>query len=943
MARNPFLLSALVIVYKGSPTADLPHNEGELLKRLIGNLWERYQRAVPNAQFEPVEAALTDLAFALTDGDMPVYVTLDYALEYMGERALLNTAVSAKLLETEGDNVRFSHHLIQEYFAALGLLRAGLPTHLTKPQFDRSIRRISRKWDSAMMMLTGIANNPDVIVTNIAEVDPYLALECIVNGASVSSNTHQQTIDRLLNTMRAEGDTRVAVARIMMAFDPQTALTILLEALRDGVWDVRLAAASAFADLNVPVLPGLTQALHDLNDDTREATANALRQLGKSALPTTLQLLRDPNWRVRRGAAWALSELRDKAAVTLLLNGLHADEHLVSAEAALALGRIKDPAAVPSLLDALRHENWRVRKAAAVALGRIGQPAIPGLLIALKDANPSLRRIAVDALGLIRDDSVRPALLDASHDEIAEVRSAAVEALRHFLDVSVAKRLSELLSDTARSRHSKQRICDIAASILETTGIDQDAVDQARKQPPNSKKINAATAGRERLLRDKEEFSAAINDYPDALTNADWVVRRDAVQSLAALDPVVAVPKLLKTLGDEDSQVRIAVVKMLATINNSAAVQGLLLALGDDDYLVCDAATEALKTVGKPPVPGLLDAIHSTNVNVRAAAITIAGHLRDTETTTSIIDCLSDVSKPWLSDQRICDMAATALEKVGTAEALDAVRQWRITFKVPPPSTSKPALTDIRPREILGELLDALHNSDWNRRQDAAKALRDYAKEMHGTQDATLLMRLTQALDDTDWIVRWAAAEALAWIGDKAAVPALVSLLSDKNRTVRVAVIRALLEIGDPSAAGSLMKMLHDKNEMVRETTAEALGHLGDISTVPGLTAALDDPEWFVRLAAAEALGKMQHSSAVQPLITALHDDNNHVRWAAANALARLANEAVVADLIASLEDTGGPYWEDKRVCDIVADALVGIGTSEAINAVDVWRRGQLK
>jgi hypothetical protein len=39
MARNPFLLSAMILIYKSSPHGDIPENLGALLRRLVSEIW----------------------------------------------------------------------------------------------------------------------------------------------------------------------------------------------------------------------------------------------------------------------------------------------------------------------------------------------------------------------------------------------------------------------------------------------------------------------------------------------------------------------------------------------------------------------------------------------------------------------------------------------------------------------------------------------------------------------------------------------------------------------------------------------------------------------------------------------------------------------------------------------------------------------------------------
>lgn len=969
LCRNPFLLSALILVFKSTRHGDLPNNLGQLLRRLAAEMWKRSQpaREPQRVSFDEVEIALTDLAYNMVDGSLPVYVSEDYALESLGSRAVLQAAVAAHFLEQRGGSVRFTYHALQEYFAALGLARTGLQTCLSPPQLDASGQRLPTRWDRAIVILCGILPNPDANVWTVAQVDPFLALACIADGINVQDRTLLKIIPLLTSGVHVGvPDSRVATARILAHIDRDTALPILIEALRDGAWAVSWAAVQTLWELDMPVLPGLAETLRALEDEIRDRAAVALRQLGDSALPTLLTLLRDPNQSVRRGAAWALGEKRDPAAVPALVDALYDDDHLVSAEAATALGQLRSAAAIPWLKEAVYHDNARVRRAAARALGWIDTPALADVLAILRRPGESdeTRRLMVGALSLMSSPAAYDALLEATHDASVEVRCAAVEALENTGDPRTVKRLIECLSDTAQSRLSNCRVCDAAARLLRSLGTGEALVALERwlhsSRPPRAdapppprqpapRPVSTSASGvlkRLETMTGRRVSAEAVAE--PALDSPDWALRRDALRALKDAAPDVAVPALIAALGDGDNQVRIAAAQTLALFRTPEAVAALVEALNDQDYLVCDAVSEALKGVGQPAVPGLIALLESDNANARSAAVDILGAIRDPQAVPALIGRLFDASVPWMSDEPISEMAARALLAIDTFEARDAVRHWRRANPAPQAAEAEgpfePDLSEHGPaerpthRRLVLRLLDDLRNPDWHARQKAAKALREYARLLRGTQDLELVQRLTAALTDPDWVVRWAAAEALAWIRDKSAVPALVEALNDSNWTVRVAVVRALGELRDPGAAPDIVALLADKKNLVREAAAEALGLLGDARALPALQRAVEDPEPFVRLAAVEALGRLRGPGAAQPLALALHDADNNVRWAAARVLRESADATIVAELTACLDDASGPYWERQRVCDLAALALEHIGTPEALAAVHRWR-----
>jgi hypothetical protein len=87
-------------------------------------------------------------------------------------------------------------------------------------------------------------------------------------------------------------------------------------------------------------------------------------------------------------------------------------------------------------------------------------------------------------------------------------------------------------------------------------------------------------------------------------------------------------------------------------------------------------------------------------------------------------------------------------------------------------------------------------------------ALKRRLVEAFGAAGAPAVPALIQALGDSDWEVRCAAAEALGAIGDPQAVPALIKALGDSDRDVRRAAAEALGKLGDPQAVPALIQAL---------------------------------------------------------------------------------------------------------------------------------------
>jgi HEAT repeat protein len=105
---------------------------------------------------------------------------------------------------------------------------------------------------------------------------------------------------------------------------------------------------------------------------------------------------------VRASAAKRLGDVRDSASVERLIEMLASDRHEhARIAAAFALGRIGDPRSLEPLITATRQEN-DVARVAVVALGEIrDRRAVQALVEHLRDKDWRMRRVAAEALAAI--------------------------------------------------------------------------------------------------------------------------------------------------------------------------------------------------------------------------------------------------------------------------------------------------------------------------------------------------------------------------------------------------------------------------------------------------------------------------------------------------------------------------------------------------------------
>ena len=115
-----------------------------------------------------------------------------------------------------------------------------------------------------------------------------------------------------------------------------------------------------------------------------------------------IKFLGHPQQTVREKARNYLIEIGSPA-VPELLKALKDPDPTVRWQATIVLGQIRHPKTITRLLKALKHPKPEIRLVATYALGEISDPrAIPGLLEALEDPDENVRWHAAYALGEIR-------------------------------------------------------------------------------------------------------------------------------------------------------------------------------------------------------------------------------------------------------------------------------------------------------------------------------------------------------------------------------------------------------------------------------------------------------------------------------------------------------------------------------------------------------------
>jgi HEAT repeat protein len=263
------------------------------------------------------------------------------------------------------------------------------------------------------------------------------------------------------------------------------------------------------------------------------------------------------------------------------------------------------------------------------------------------------------------------------------------------------------------------------------------------------------------------------------------------------------------------------------------------------------------------------------------------------------------------------------------------------------------AVLALRDRGEVGALASRLPSeADDDVRLEIVAGLRAHARAESG--DA--LGAIVSSPDHVWWFVQKNAVRALVEIGDRRAIPALVTalqkddaLLEDEalaaltrlgrdaipelerglthpHRKVRAACARVLGRVGARPSASLVAPLLEAREPSVREAAAAALGEMDDLEHAGPLVAHLDEPSWEVRAACAEALGRLRFASAVPRLIARTSDPHDEVARAAVEALGRLGDPASIPALVEVLRGR----WLRVEA----SEALISVGGTACSDAL---------
>lgn len=242
VAANPFMLTALLLSYQNhtesssnpSSTSQFKHfalNKGLLFRELLGSIWtyESKKNSFNGQSSESFEKQMAKLAYtAIESGwslEFPAYEMKKYFTNSLALDSALKLAADMHILDSDVSNIRFRYQLIQEYYAAVWILKyESRPSKfLDLTPYTARIKggeRTETRWDQSITMLCGLLDELQanaLVLDILKQKDPYLAVLCVSSGVKVEKSTIEKIVDSLLKNMRGWGGLKGSLQQEMVS------------------------------------------------------------------------------------------------------------------------------------------------------------------------------------------------------------------------------------------------------------------------------------------------------------------------------------------------------------------------------------------------------------------------------------------------------------------------------------------------------------------------------------------------------------------------------------------------------------------------------------------------------------------------------------------------------------------------------------------------------
>jgi len=686
LASNPYLLYALIIIYQYEPNNKLPQNSGALFSRLVKALWKRERqkfttKLLPYSEIETYFAGLANYMFQ----EDTLIIKRETAISILNnDRDLLLAGQSANLLVIKGDIVRFFNQLIENYFVAVTLKNKDLSSIIKKPNIFNG-KRLRERWDYPLVALCGLVDEPDEIVRQIAEKDPYLAAMCLNSGVKVNNETLEFIVSKLVQTFDITikdnleeiiqyekiGDTKKQLAQYhlnKLGEDGKDVVPILANKLIDPQQNVFIKSAilellDIYNDVRIiqylSILiqyPSIEEKAIKLAD--QQLTNNKLLLTASSVLnlaAVTISKKTSKGLSITKDIwkkAWGVDSPSSKLELRV--------------QAINVLGRLRDKEATLPLIEGLIDSNNDVRQACLTTLQSLNwQPKTEKERLYLLIAEN--RWADCQAFGEL---AISP-LLSVLNYQIEAAQINIIITLGELglkAKAAVVPIITKLFDDNASIKLKQS--CIEAISLIPT---EVSVVGLLKASLVFSEDLQSLAIEKLNNIDEKQKVAG--------LTYAIEVYFDTIIQTKS--NPTIG--KLFK--GDENTKLKIAAIKILGETGSPDAINVLLSTMNQDNEKLVIACINTLSDYKQPIViSAIVEKLKSEKNSIKKEAIKSLGKLQASTAVNELVKLLPQQKKKKLfglnipnipfSETNLVDDILDALQQIGTTEARQAIDRW---------------------------------------------------------------------------------------------------------------------------------------------------------------------------------------------------------------------------------------------------------------------------
>jgi|GEM_PF-2886294 len=498
LARNPYMLLMLTSVF--AKQGELPENRGALFHSFVETLLER--EGIQSDEKAELIQGLSDVAFTMQirrseekRGDGLTVLPQDDVKAMLGDR-LFYLAGSASIL-TVGEQVRFTHQLLQEYFAARTLLLQmqadeAENTHTRAFElFDQEKWWELGVWRETIVILGEFLNEeaigPNRVARWLAPASPEAAVQVVMRNRTgltqddIDEETRRAIVDGAIEQLENEHSTNSTYRALKLVgeYGNLSDATVVYPYLENISRDIRETALTALDSLEWQPTTNNEKAFYwvgklktnvrfpfadmeaierivQLGDDavralwvnlsareigTRFLITHLLTTINSEASVTALTQLEEftrANLEIRQFVALALGYTTREEATMTLNNLTASDEHnTVRYIAILSIGR-RNLNTLSTVIEFCFDTNQRIREATAWALMMQAKPNLEPLPHPLFDDISETKTI--DVLGVDDEpESIKlmEAILGVYGFTNIHTASNGIEALRIIDDKNI--------------------------------------------------------------------------------------------------------------------------------------------------------------------------------------------------------------------------------------------------------------------------------------------------------------------------------------------------------------------------------------------------------------------------------------------------------------------------------------------------------------------------